>query len=151
MIKLNLPQYEFRFLKHNNKTNIFDEFRKKYIQLTPEEWVRQNFLKFLTVEKKYPKSLTAVEVSLKINSLQKRADIVIYNINREIEIVVECKAPTVKISQDTCKQALIYNTSFNAKYIILTNGLTHFCIENTANNIDLKFLPQIPKFNTGNL
>ncbi len=143
--KLNLPEYKFKFKKINDKVNIFDVFRKKYVILTPEEWVRQNFLRYITEEKKYPQSLTGVEISLKVGRLQKRADIVIYDKNAKPYIVVECKAPSVKITEETCRQALIYNTTFDAKYIILTNGLTHFCMMKNQQDKSYKFIEGIPE------
>lgn len=144
--KLNLPEYEFRFKNVLDKRYIFDEYRKKYVVLTPEEWVRQNFLKYLNVEKKYPKSLTGVEISLKINGLSKRADIVIYDSERKPDVVVECKAPTVKIDEKTCQQALLYNTSFSARLIILTNGIAHYCIVTDTENNNYTFIKTIPEY-----
>jgi type I site-specific restriction-modification system R (restriction) subunit len=112
MKKLNLPAYNFKFKTVNQKTQIFDSIRKKYIALTPEEWVRQNFICFLVEEKKYPASLIAVESGLKYLSQKKRTDIVIYsNVGKPI-VIVECKAPEVAIKEETFEQISRYNSTF---------------------------------------
>jgi hypothetical protein len=127
MQELNLPSYTFRLKNENNIVFIFDAIRKKYVVLTPEEWVRQNFIRFLTDEKKYPASLVAVEIGLKYNQLQKRADVLIYNKMGQPHLMIECKAPEVKISQDTFHQIAAYNMSFKVNYLVVTNGMDHFC------------------------
>ncbi len=114
MQKLNLPQYKFNIKSKENKTLIFDEIRKKYIVLTPEEWVRQHFVCYLQHEKNYPISLISVEKQLIINNLKKRFDILVFNRNGQPKIIVECKAPSVKITQDTFDQIARYNLKLNA-------------------------------------
>lgn len=142
--RLNLPEFDFKFRSENNKTYIFDEFRKKWVTLTPEEWVRQNFLLYLHKEKEFPKSLIAVEVSIKSNQLEKRCDIVVYNRNGAPEIIVECKATSVKISQDVFDQIASYNIALQVKYLIVTNGINHYCCEMNYSENSYKFVKEIP-------
>lgn len=146
MQALNLPSYDFRLKSNENKTLIFDNFRKKYVVLTPEEWVRQHFANFLVSEKQYPSSLMAIEKQLSINGLQKRTDIVIYNRQGAPEIIVECKAPNVPISQDTFDQIARYNMKLQANYLVVTNGIEHyFCmIDHTSESY--VFLKDIPNY-----
>ena len=124
MEQLNFKTYPFRFKNSENKIAIFDIIRKKFILLTPEEWVRQHVVWFLIEEKKYPKSLVNVEKVITLNGLTKRYDIVVYNKNGGIEILVECKAPSVKIDQTTFDQIARYNMVLNANYLMVTNGRT---------------------------
>ena len=146
MIKLNLPQYKFKLKSNENKTLIFDKVRKKYFVLTPEEWVRQHYVSFLIEEKKYPISLIALEKQLTINGLKKRSDILIFNTNGTPEIIVECKAPSVKITQETFDQIARYNLKLQANYLVVTNGLQHiFCKIDTEKESYI-FLPEIPDY-----
>jgi hypothetical protein len=146
MQKLNLPQYKFKLKNNENKTLIFDKVRKKYFVLTPEEWVRQHYISFLIEEKKYPVSLIAIEKQLTINGLKKRSDILIFNTNGKPEIIVECKAPSVKITQETFDQIARYNLKLKANYLVVTNGLQHiFCKIDTETESYI-FLPEIPDY-----
>jgi len=122
---LNLPQYPFKITLKESRYFIFDEVRKKHLVLTPEEWVRQHFIQFLILEKKFPKSLIQIEGGLSLNRLQKRTDIVIFNALGERIMVIECKAPSVKISQATFDQAARYNSVHKTKWLVVTNGLVH--------------------------
>ncbi|MFY0631348.1 MAG: type I restriction enzyme HsdR N-terminal domain-containing protein [Flavobacteriaceae bacterium] len=146
MQELNLPSYQFRLKSSENKTLIFDIVRKKYVVLTPEEWVRQHILHYLIEEKKYPLSLIAVEKQLKINSLVKRTDIVVFNRNGEPEIIVECKAPNVPISQNTFDQIARYNLSLQANYLMVTNGLAHYYCQIDLTNETYLFLQELPNY-----
>lgn len=146
MIQLNLPQYKFKFKNSENKTLIFDKIRKKYIMLTPEEWVRQHYVSFLIEEKKYPASLIAIEKKLTVNGLTKRSDILVFNTKGEPEIIVECKSPSVKITQDTFDQIARYNLKLNANYLIITNGLQHFYCKIDFQRERYAFLPEIPDY-----
>ncbi|MEN8125920.1 MAG: type I restriction enzyme HsdR N-terminal domain-containing protein [Bacteroidota bacterium] len=146
MINLNLPKYTFKVKSKENKFFIFDIIRKKYIQLNNEEWVRQNFIHYLIDEKKYPKSLIAVEKQLKINNLMKRTDILIFDGNGFPDIIVECKAPSIKISQDTFDQIARYNLKLNANYLIVTNGIQHFYCKMNHEDMKYEFLNDIPEF-----
>ncbi|MBL4605293.1 MAG: type I restriction enzyme HsdR N-terminal domain-containing protein [Flavobacteriaceae bacterium] len=146
MQQLNLPTYSFRLKSSENKTLIFDIVRKKYVVLTPEEWVRQHILHYLIEEKNYPLSLIAVERQLKINSLVKRTDIVVFNRDGKPEIIVECKAPYVPISQDTFDQIARYNLTLQANYLMVTNGLTHYYCQTDLLNETYLFLPELPNY-----
>jgi len=115
MQKLNLPSYDFNIKNSKNKPYIFDVLRKKFIVLTPEEWVRQHFVKYLITEKKYPTSIIAIEKQLIINNRKKRTDILIFNVAGNPDIIVECKAPSIKITQNTFDQIARYNLKLNAK------------------------------------
>ncbi|MBC5841965.1 type I restriction enzyme HsdR N-terminal domain-containing protein [Flavobacterium sp. F-380] len=147
MQKLNFQQYDFRFKNSENKVSIFDEIRKKFIILTPEEWVRQHVVRFLLEEKKYPKSLINVEKVLKVNGLKKRYDAVVFNTVGEIQVLVECKAPEVKITQATFDQIARYNITMNAQYLMVTNGLNHYFCQMDFENEKYVFLPQLPDYN----
>jgi hypothetical protein len=146
MQKLNLPTYNFKFKSSENKTLIFDKLRKKYMVLTPEEWVRQHFVYFLIEEKKYPVSLIAIEKQLTINNLKKRSDILVFNTDGKPEIIVECKAPSIKITQDAFDQIARYNLKLKANYLIVTNGLEHFYCKMDFKNETYVFLKMIPDY-----
>tara|TARA_B100001094_G_C18011811_1_gene710497 strand:+ start:475 stop:918 length:444 start_codon:yes stop_codon:yes gene_type:complete len=146
MLKLSFPNYEFRLKKIDEKRFIFDEIRKKYIELTAEEWVRQNCIKFLINEKKYKSQLIAVEKKIILNNLTKRFDIIAYDNNGDPNLLVECKAPNIAIKQQTFDQILSYNRVINSKYLMITNGIIHYyCkIDNIDNKIN--FLKDIPNY-----
>ncbi|WP_418653247.1 type I restriction enzyme HsdR N-terminal domain-containing protein [Tenacibaculum soleae] len=146
MQKLNLPNYIFKLKSNENKTLIFDKWRKKYMVLTPEEWVRQHFVQYLIDEKKYPVSLIAIEKQLTINNLKKRTDIVIFSSDGMPDIIVECKAPKIKISQDTFDQIARYNLKLNANYLVVTNGLQHYFCKLDKENETYIFLKEIPDY-----
>ena len=147
MQQLNLPYFEQKTRENaKGKTEIFDSIRKKWLVLTPEEWVRQNFAKFLIMNKNYPASLMAIEKGLKVNNLQKRTDIVQYNKQGQPIVIVECKAPKIKISEDTFAQAAMYNLKMKVDYLIMTNGLTHYCCKINNETHQLQYLKEIPMF-----
>tara|TARA_B100000787_G_scaffold30665_2_gene20557 strand:- start:15669 stop:16109 length:441 start_codon:yes stop_codon:yes gene_type:complete len=146
MQELNFPSYAFRLKSSENKTLIFDIIRKKYVILTPEEWVRQHVVLFLMNEKKYPISLISVEKQLKINSIVKRTDIIVFNNKGTPEILIECKAPSVSISQDTFDQVARYNLTAKSSYIMVTNGLNHYFCQIDAKNETYVFLKDIPNY-----
>lgn len=145
MFQLNLPFYNITLKEENGNHFIFDDIRKKYLRLTPEEWVRQNFVKYLIDQKKYPASLIVIEKGLKLNELTKRADVLIYKDSSPI-LLVECKAPTVKISQNTFDQISRYNLTFKVPFLIVTNGMDHFCCQIDFENNSYHFLEEIPYF-----
>jgi hypothetical protein len=147
MQKLNLPKCNFKLKNSENKVLIFDNLRKKYLVLTPEEWVRQHFLQYLIDEKRYPASLIALEKQLVINNRKKRTDILIFNKNGTPELIVECKAPSIKITQDAFDQIARYNLKLNAHYLIVTNGLQHFYCKMDFENETYIFLKDIPSYN----
>lgn len=146
MQKLNFPTFTFRFKNSENKVAIFDEIRKKFIILTPEEWVRQHVTQYLLQEKKYPKSYVNVEKLIKINDLTKRYDLVVFQPDGTLFLLVECKAPEVKITQQTFDQIARYNLTLKAKYLMVTNGLNHYFCEMDFENEKYVFLEQLPDF-----
>ncbi len=146
MIKLNLPSFSFKFKSMENKLYIFDILRKKYVVLTPEEWVRQNFAQYLIQNKNYPKSIIAIEKQLNVNNLSKRTDILIFDKNGNPDIIVECKAPSVKIDQKAFDQIARYNLKLNANYLIVTNGLQHFYCKIDHVLKKYHFLKDIPPY-----
>ena len=146
MQKLNFQLYNFRFKNNENKVSIFDEIRKKFIILTPEEWVRQHVVQFLLEEKKYPKPLINVEKVLKVNGLRKRYDVVVFNSDGSIFILIECKAPQIKITQTTFDQIARYNMILKATYLMVTNGLNHYFCQMDFENERYNFLKELPDF-----
>ncbi|MBC8320307.1 MAG: type I restriction enzyme HsdR N-terminal domain-containing protein [Bacteroidetes bacterium] len=147
-MKLNLPQYQFKTRVNSlRKDEIFDEFRKKFILLTPEEWVRQNFIKFLIEEKKYPSMLIAIEKGIKVNNMQKRFDAVVYNRNGQPVMLLEFKSHGIKISQKVMEQISRYNLNLNVSYLLVSNGLVHYCCYINKETGDITFLNDVPDFN----
>jgi len=146
MIKLNLPEYQFRIRSTGKRTEIFDNLRKKFVALTPEEWVRQNFIQYLIVEKKVPQGLINVEMMLKYNQMTKRCDIAIYTTTGIPVMIVECKAPHIEITQDVFDQIARYNMTLKVKYLVVTNGLKHFCCIIDFQNNNYKFTHELPLY-----
>lgn len=146
MQKLNFPSYSFRFKNSENKVAIFDEIRKKFIILTPEEWVRQHVVSFILEEKKYPKSHVNVEKLIKVNDLNKRYDVVVFQPNGDLHLLVECKAPGVPINQSTFDQIARYNLTLKAKYLMVTNGLNHYFCQMDFENEKYVFLENLPEY-----
>lgn len=144
--KLNFPEFSFRFKNSENKVSIFDCIRKKFVILQPEEWVRQHCVLYLMEFKKYPISLINVEKELTINDLKKRYDIVVFNPNGTIHLIVECKAPKININQTTFDQIARYNTALNATYLMVTNGLNHYYCQMDFENERYQFLKDIPEY-----
>lgn len=146
MKKLNLPEYAFRIRELDSKRQIFDESRKRFVALTPEEWVRQNFLQYLITEKQYPRSLISVEGGLKLYKRKKRTDIVVYDNQGKALLIVECKAPEVRIDQNVFDQIVRYNMALQVNYLILTNGLNHYSCAIDYVNQNYRFLKEIPAY-----
>ena len=146
MQQLNFPSYNFRFKNSENKVSIFDDIRKKFIILTPEEWVRQHIVQFLLQEKKYPKSYINVEKLIKVNDLNKRYDIVVFKPNGELFLLIECKSPDVKITQETFDQIARYNLKLNAQFLMVTNGLNHYFCQMDFEKETYIFLEELPFF-----
>ena len=147
MQQLNLPTYKFRIKNTKNKYAIFDIIRKKYVILTPEEWVRQHIIHYLIEEKKYPVSLIGVEKKLTVNKLTKRTDILVFNNKGFPHIIIECKAPSVSINQNAFDQIARYNLKLNANYLFVTNGLNHYSCKMDFENEAYIFLESIPDYN----
>ena len=144
MLDLSFPNYEFRLKEINQKRFIFDEIRKKYIELTPEEWVRQNCIKFLINEKKFKKNLISIEKKIQLNKTSKRFDILVHDINGSYLLLVECKAPNIKINQKSFDQILSYNQVINAKFLMVTNGIIHYYCRINYHKKNIEFLKEIP-------
>lgn len=150
MQSLEFNTYDFRFRETDGKVSIFDEIRRKFIILTPEEWVRQHVVQYFLKEKNYPRSLINVEKLLKINGLTKRYDVVVFNPDGSIFILVECKAPEVKVSQTTFDQIARYNLTMKAQYLMVTNGLNHYFCQMDFINEKYKFLRELPDYKVVN-
>ncbi|WP_282125358.1 type I restriction enzyme HsdR N-terminal domain-containing protein [Marinifilum flexuosum] len=146
MENLNLPTYSFKIKSDLQRKLIFDSIRKKYVVLTPEEWVRQNFIRYLVEEKDYPASLIAVEKKVDVNLLPQRSDIVLYNRNANPVMIVECKASKIKITQDVFNQIARYNMKLRVPFLVVTNGLKHFCCYMDYEKKSFKFLEDIPNY-----
>jgi len=148
MEKLNLPSYNFNIKLEGQRKLIFDSIRKKFVVLSPEEWVRQNFISYLVEAKNYPKGLIAVEKKVDVNRMPQRSDIVLYNSMAIPVMIVECKASSVKISQDTFNQIARYNMKLRVPYLVVTNGLNHYCCQIDYKTNCFKFIPEIPDYKT---
>ncbi|MCG2460784.1 type I restriction enzyme HsdR N-terminal domain-containing protein [Flavobacteriaceae bacterium F89] len=146
MRQLNFPTYSFRLKNSENKIHIFDVIRKKFVVLQPEEWVRQHIVHHLIYDKNYPRSLVNVEKQLKLNDLKKRYDIVVFNPDASIEVLVECKSPETKINQTVFDQIAIYNMNLRANYLMVSNGLEHFYCKMDFEEEKYTFLRQLPDF-----
>ncbi|NNE02379.1 MAG: type I restriction enzyme HsdR N-terminal domain-containing protein [Eudoraea sp.] len=146
MISLNFPTYNFRFKSSENKVQIFDVIRKKFVVLQPEEWVRQHVLHQLIYDKNYPKSLINVEKQLLLNGLKKRYDVVVYNSDGSIKLLVECKAHNVPITKSVFDQIARYNMDLKASFLMVTNGLQHYYCQMDYDNRKYRFLEDIPKY-----
>ena len=147
---LNFPQYRFRFITKEGKTYIFDNIRKKYVFLSPEEWVRQNTIRYLTETLKYPSALMAVEYPFHVNRMKKRADIVVFKPAGKPWLLVECKAPQVAVTRRTLEQALRYNMELNTPYFMLTNGLNHYFCRLNYENRTFTFVENLPAYRDEN-
>lgn len=146
-IPLNLPAYPFKMKEEAGSLFIFDDIRKKFLLLTPEEWVRQHVVKFLIHERNFPRSLIKLEGGLKLNALQKRTDILIFDASGNRILLVECKAPSIKITQDVFDQIARYNFVHRTNFLIVSNGMQHYCCQVDFEQKSYKFLPEIPDFN----
>jgi hypothetical protein len=144
--QLNLPEYSFRITGKEGQEMILDPIRKKLVRLTPEEWVRQNFVQYLITEGKYPAGLIGIEVMSKYNNLKKRVDILVHDRTGKPVMIVECKSPDIKIDDKVFDQIVCYNMGFKVPYILVTNGLDHYAcrIDYEANKYE--FLLVIPLY-----
>jgi type I site-specific restriction endonuclease len=145
-VPLNLPSFPFRLKQENSITFIFDEIRKKYLVLTPEEWVRQHVIQYVIREKGYPKSLIKLEGGLKLNSLQKRTDAVVYNARGEKILLIECKAPSVRITQEVFDQISRYNLIHKVPLLFVTNGLKHYTCRIDIEEKKYHFVEDLPHY-----
>ena len=146
MYKLNFPLYQIPIKNKENKTLVFDSIRKKWLKLVPEEWVRLNCIEFLINEKKISRSLISVEKEFKLNNLKKRFDIVVFNKKGEIYLLVECKAPNVKISQSVFNQITKYNLVLKSKFLMISNGINHYFFTMNFESQKIEFLKELPSY-----
>lgn len=146
MQELNLPEYSFRTKIEGGKKMIFDANRKKFVVLTPEEWVRQNFIQYLIQEKKYPANLMAVEKQILVNGKQRRFDLLVYQKNGQPLLIAEFKAPKVSVSQDAFDQVVRYNMVLRVEHVVVSNGLNHFACQVDYANKSYAFLKNIPEY-----
>lgn len=143
--QLNLPKADIKIKNEGEATLVWDIIRRKYIVLTPEEWVRQHFIHFLVDQFSYPKTLMKVETGLKVNKMDKRSDLVVLNRSGETWMLVECKSPYVSIDQDTLIQAINYNRTYEAPYLVLTNGMSQVVCNINKKGVEvIEELPPYP-------
>ncbi|MDL2215342.1 type I restriction enzyme HsdR N-terminal domain-containing protein [Dysgonomonas sp. OttesenSCG-928-M03] len=145
MLALNLPEFNPK-IKKTDKICIWDRIRRKYVALTPEEWVRQHFVNYLITEKYYPESLIANEIQIVLNNQKKRCDTVVYDRALTPLVIVEYKSPDVKITQDVFDQIVRYNMVLKVKYLIVSNGLLHYCCRINYEDLSYEYLPEIPDY-----
>lgn len=144
MIQLNLPAFAYKVKKQAGKPYIYDTIRRKYLLLTPEEWVRQHFTHYLINHLNYPRGLMTTESGLRYNKLQRRTDIVVFDRQAAPYMIVECKAPSVAINQQVFNQIAVYNKVLQARLLVVSNGLQHYCCSFQAAEQSWQFLPEIP-------
>jgi predicted type IV restriction endonuclease len=147
MLPLNLPSYDIKITQKDGKTFILDVLRKKYVALTPEEWVRQHFVHYLLEHKGYPQGLLANEVQLNLNGTKKRCDSVLFGNDMKARMIVEYKAPSIEITQAGFDQVTRYNMVLKVDYLIVSNGLNHYCCKIDYQTKRYTFLPEIPSYN----
>ena len=146
MFSLNLPEYKIKIAVKDGKNVIFDNLRRCYVAFTPEEWVRQHFVHFLIKEKHYPSSLMANEVGLTLNNTKRRCDTVVYNKHLKPCMIIEYKAPTVKIDRNVFAQIYRYNLVLRVDYLVVSNGMQHFCCKMNYSNNTFEFITELPDF-----
>lgn len=147
LASLNFPEkYQFRLKQTDEIPYIFCDIRKKWLLLTPEEWVRQHVVQFLICEKKYSKTSINTEVTVNINGMRKRADVIVYKKEKPF-IIVECKAPSVQITQEVFDQIARYNLNLNSQYLMVTNGFFHYYCQMDFENERYNFLRELPSNN----
>lgn len=146
MIRLNLPPFQIKLSGTQDSPKILDLLRRKYVALTPEEWVRQHFVHFLIERKGYPAALMGNEIALSCGNKQLRADTVLYDRELKARMIIEYKAPTIKITQRVFEQITAYNFLLHVDYLIVSNGLTHYCCKMDYESKSYTFLPTIPDY-----
>ena len=146
MLQLNLPEYNFRIKKTDDKLLIFDSQRKRYVSLTPEEWVRQHFIRFLIEEKGYPAAYLAIEKQVSMNGMKKRCDAILYNELALPVLIIELKAPSVSITQTTFDQVAVYNAKLKVDFFMISNGIEHYCCKVDTNNSRYEFFAELPDY-----
>ena len=148
MQRLNLPSYDTKIITENGKHRILDILRKSYVALTPEEWVRQHFIHYLISIKGYPASLMANETAINLNNIKLRCDTVVYDKSLKPRAIVEYKAPSITINNNTFSQIERYNLVLKVDYLIISNGLKHYCCKMDYSNNSYTFMQEIPDYQT---
>ena len=148
MFELNLPHYETKIADNDGKRTIFDNLRRCCVALTPEEWVRQHFVHFLLEHCNYPATLMGNEVGLTLNGTKKRCDTVVYDRNLKPRIIIEYKAPTVRINKEVFAQIARYNLVLKVDYLIVSNGIQHYCCKMDYTNNSFEFINSIPEYSS---
>lgn len=148
MFALNLPGYDTKISSKDGKPTIFDLLRRCYVALTPEEWVRQHFVHFLIEHCNYPATLMSNEVGLTLNGTKKRCDTVVYDRNLKPRIIIEYKAPTVKINKEVFSQIARYNLVLKVDYLIISNGIQHYCCRMDYEKNSFEFIANIPEYSS---
>lgn len=146
MQELNLPRYEISVKRNGKRLTIFDFLRRRHVALTPEEWVRQHFVHFLVEHKGYPKGLLANEVELSVGEKSLRCDSILYDSNLKPRMIVEYKAPSVAVTHKVFQQIATYNLLLHVDYLVVSNGLTHYCVKMDYDNQKYLFLEDIPEY-----
>lgn len=146
MYRLNLPSYETKFQEKGGKQLIFDFLRRKYVALTPEEWVRQHFTHYLVEQKGYPRGLMANEMELRLGEKRLRCDTLLYNRNLRPQMIIEYKAPTIQLQQRVFDQITAYNMLLHVDYLVVSNGLQHYCCRMDYEHHSYAFLRDIPHY-----
>ena len=144
--RLNLPASDLRIIEKDGKLRIFDPLRNKYVALTPEEYVRQHFTQWLRVDMKYPATLMANEIGIDVNGTKKRCDTVVFRPDGTPLMIVEFKAPDVTVTQETFNQIVRYNMALKARYLVVSNGLKHYCCVIDYQSNSYQFIPEIPSY-----
>ena len=145
-MEINLPPYDIKMREQGGKRQIFDFLRRKYVALTPEEWVRQHFVHFLINHKGYPQGLLANEVELKVGNKKLRCDTLLYNRALQPQMIIEYKAPHVEITQQVFNQITVYNHLLHVDFLVISNGLQHFCCRMDYDHQSYAFLQEIPDY-----
>lgn len=148
MLDLNLPPFDIKVKKLEGKLSVFDQLRRKFVALTPEEWVRQHFINFLVTEKGYSPALIANEIQINLNNQKRRCDSVIYNRELQPIVIVEYKAPEVNVTQDVFDQIVRYNIVLKVKYLIVSNGISHYCCKIDYDTQSFQYLSDIPSYDS---
>ena len=146
MYSLNLPSYDAKIRKNGSLMEIYDPLRRKYVALTPEEWVRQHFVNWLISDKEYLTSLMANEAGIKLNSLTRRCDTVVYDQHLDPLMIIEYKESNISITQDVFDQVVRYNTVLKVPYIVVSNGVNHYCCKMNYEKQSYDFLTEIPNY-----
>lgn len=147
MFALNLPAFEYKIRQHEGKNQIFDPLRRKYVALTPEEWVRQHFANYLIVNKGFPAGRMSNECHINLNGLKRRCDTVLYDAYLKPLVIIEYKAPEIVISQAVFNQIAAYNMVLKVEYLIVSNGMNHYCCHMDYENQKVEYLDDIPSYN----